>query len=670
MMKKTLIRILKISGIAILVLIVFLVFGTLVLNTPTVQHKLMKHSTALLSEKLETTVDIDKVNVNVFSQSLEMHNVVIEDLQHREMLKVGELDVKFEIIPLVTQKLVKIKSARLIGLKAFLLGEQGDEPANYQFLVEAIKEDKENAIDDHHEEPDTLKKPKKKLSFDVNNLFLQDIDLSYNDKKIVLGSLYYKKNFLEEATGQLSDLSFEWKQQTKKGLQDCRASIDRINYKGDKKQHTLDIDRLRFKTNNHLPRKNSGKPKRGAFDAGHLNILANAKMNIELIQPDSLIATITHLDAKDDDAGWLVKDINLHLNANKRHATLSDINIKLTETTLAIQKAEVQLPNKKENLPFTYTASPITGRVILRDIAKPFAPVLSKFDMPLMLNVELSGDSTSMDYQNITVATGDKRLTISSTGTLRHLKDKYALAIRFHVNKMTARNGVAKDIIELFPVKKFMMKQLQALGIIHYTGDFDVLWKKEQFRGLLNTDVGDLNFQFQLDEANKYLIGSASTSNVELGKAFDVKDLGKIVCTTDFRFDIHKGRTAEMRRKLGGKLPIGEVKANVKEAKYKKITVRNINADIKSNGAVAIGDIAIIGRHTDLLASFSFTNTDSIRSKLKVKPGIRFHGLTDEQKQEKAEKKRKKKEQKLLKKQQKEMEKERRKAEKTQGDNA
>jgi hypothetical protein len=244
------------------------------------------------------------------------------------------------------------------------------------------------------------------------------------------------------------------------------------------------------------------------------------------------------------------------------------------------------------------------------------------------------------------------------------------LKLHFEVIDMVAKPGIKDKIINQFVVKKFMMRQLYTLGTLKYHGSFDILWKKEQFRGLLNTDVGDLNFQFQLDEANKYLIGSASTSNVELGKAFDVKDLGKIVCTTDFRFDIHKGRTAEMRRKLGGKLPIGEVKANVKEAKYKKITVRNINADIKSNGAVAIGDIAIIGRHTDLLASFSFTNTDSIRSKLKVKPGIRFHGLTDEQKLEKAEKKRKKKEQKLLKKQQKEMEKERRKAEKTQGDNA
>lgn len=667
-MKKILLRILMIIGIVVLAVVMLLVGGTTVLNTKTVQRKIMRHSTNVLSEKLQTKVNIDNVSVDVVSQSLQMRDVMIEDLDHREMLKIGELDVKMDIIPLVTKKMIKVKSARLIGLKAMLLNPGDGRPANYQFVIDAFKDENELDISTNETiaadtlKTDTLKKKKNKLTFDIDQLLVENIDLTYNDKHLLMQHLDYDKPLIGSAKGRLKNLSFDFVRQTKKGLQDCHASIGNIIYRDNDSRHTLNIERLCFSNDNHLPRKNADKPKRGAFDDGHIDAIANAIVTIEHIDKDTLVASVDHLDAIDETAGIIIKNLNLRLQANKRQAVLNDINIQLPETKLAIKRADVQLPSKKEGRGLQYVTSPIKGRVILRDIAKPFAPVLSDFTMPLDLNVVLTGDSTSMNYQDITVGTEDGRLNIAARGTLKNLKNKYNLAIRFHVDRMTARNHVAEDIIALFPVKKMMMKQLANLGTVRYAGNVDILWKKEQFRGLLNTDVGELNFGFTLDEANKMLLGHASSDNLELGRAFEVKGLGQIIADANFRFDIHKGRTAEMRKKYGGKLPIGEVNANVKEVKWKKITIRNLDAEIKSNGAIADGNIAIKGRHTDLLCAFSFTNTDSIGSKLKVKPGIRFHGLTDEQRQEKAEQKAKKEQEREALKEQKALERAEKKA--------
>ena len=74
------------------------------------------------------------------------------------------------------------------------------------------------------------------------------------------------------------------------------------------------------------------------------------------------------------------------------------------------------------------------------------------------------------------------------------------------------------------------MKQLHALGRFTYQGHFDVLWKKEQFAGVLNTVPGKLNVQLTLDELSKYVFGSVRTDSFELGKAMDMPDLGKIAC--------------------------------------------------------------------------------------------------------------------------------------------
>ena len=129
----------------------------------------------------------------------------------------------------------------------------------------------------------------------------------------------------------------------------------------------------------------------------------------------------------------------------------------------------------------------------------------------------------------------------------------------------------------------------------------------------------------------------------------EMPDIGMIVCKANFKFDISKPRTAKMRQQKGGKLPIGQVDAEVFEAKYKKVKVRNIVANMKSDGAVAEGNITMKGGRVDVLCGFSFTNTNEMR-KTKIKPGIKFHGLSEERKAAKEERKQQKAEEKAAKK--------------------
>ena len=84
--------------------------------------------------------------------------------------------------------------------------------------------------------------------------------------------------------------------------------------------------------------------------------------------------------------------------------------------------------------------------------------------------------------------------------------------------------------------------------------------------------------------------------------------------------------------------------------------VRRLTADITSDGAVATGNVNQNGKHRDIYFQFSFTNTEDM-SKMKIThPGIKFHGLSDEDKKAKEEKKRQKKLQKEEKKRQQEEE--------------
>jgi hypothetical protein len=189
---------------------------------------------------------------------------------------------------------------------------------------------------------------------------------------------------------------------------------------------------------------------------------------------------------------------------------------------------------------------------------------------------------------------------------------------------MKARGGSKERIISQFPVKKFMMKQLHRLGDITYTGHFDVRWREESFVGVLGTTSGKIDFRFKINENDKYLTGKVSTQAFELGHVMDMPQLGRIICDADFKFDISKPRTARMRRLKGGKLPIGEVSAEVAEASYKKIKMHHLSATLHSDGALAEGKVTALGKYIDLLCHFSFTNTNEMK-KTKIVPGIKFH---------------------------------------------
>lgn len=101
-------------------------------------------------------------------------------------------------------------------------------------------------------------------------------------------------------------------------------------------------------------------------------------------------------------------------------------------------------------------------------------------------------------------------------------------------------------------------------------------------------------------------------------------DIGPVAATATFKIDISKPRTAIMRKRLGGKLPIGEVKAHVSRGSYKFVSTRDLDIQIVSDGAVAEGSVNAAGKWMDLSCTFSFTNTSEMQ-KIKIKPKAKFH---------------------------------------------
>lgn len=609
---------LKVVGGIVGTVVLLLVAAAVLLNTHAVQNKLLGYAKEQLQEKLQTKVKIDDVSVNVLTQDINLKGLEVEDLQHEKMLAVDKLALDVDLLALLRKKLV-VEKADIEGVRARLYKPE-DGPANYQFIIDAFKSDKPKKP----KEPKEEGKKKEPMELDIRQVKLAKIDLVYNENKITLDEVVYNNGgWLGKASGKLKGLQGQWEMVTKKGPQTASFNIGDINYQEDKGIHGVEIGGLHFAIDNHKPRKNATRPKRGWFDVGHLDVTADLSLAIDHVGKDTLHAVMKRFVAKDTLTGFNVKDLHFSVGATKERAHLKDITLQHENTTLTFDSAYVVLPSKKQGRKFAFQTSLIKGKTLLKDIARPFAPVLKNFTMPLELSVLFSGTDTTLVFRDIEVHTPDQRLKIDAVGGIENLKKKEDLDIHFEVKKMTAKGTVKEEIINQFAVKKLMMNQLSALGDITYTGTVHIPYRREEFKGLLGTAAGNLNFDFSLNDDTHYIEGNANTRAIQLGKLLNSKDFGNVGLKAYFKVDIDKQRTlAARKRNGGGKLPIGVVKATVLEASYKGIKAKNLLVDIKSNGAQVEGSISQENKGLDWACDFSLTDIDKV-SNVKVKPKVK-----------------------------------------------
>ena len=577
-----------------------------------VEDKLIGLATEALSKELQADVKIKHAGIDLLAQHISISGITLKDMEQRDMVKIKEIWVNLKLRSLLHGQLT-LRSVRIDDVDLLIVKPE-DGPANYQFLIDKPKKKSQH------------KKEKKgsALKVDLNGAVMNNIHIKYNHEPYDINQIVYH-HLYGKHTLTVHHLIAAWNQYKRKGIThwNIDSGLLTVNISDDGKKKSIDIKGLNLRSDNQRPRRNTGKPHHGAFDDGHFDVIADLSADILYTGKDSITARLTRGCAKDTIGGIDLTDLKSDIAIIGKKVHLTNTVVQQGITRVDIPKTELMLPNKKKGTTLSYNADTIFVRAILKDIAKPFAPVLQNFSIPLNVRLGLNGTDKGMNFRSIHINTDDDKLVINATGNLRNFSPARELTLHFFVHDMVAKPGIKDKIVNQFTVKKYMMYQLYALGVIKYHGEFDILWKKEKFRGLLNTEKGDIDFDFEIDGVDKYLTGNVSTDSLKLGELFMLKRLKDIDCSASFRIDISKERTAEMRKEVGGKLPIGNLKADIRKVGYRNIFLKNIVADIQSDGALANGSVTMKGSLTDLMLEFSFTNTDEMH-KMKVKPRLLF----------------------------------------------
>ena len=646
-MKKILSVTLQILGGVFAVLLLVLAGLAIAVNSPTIQKKVLHEATEMLSEKLGTEATIDSVYIDVIRQDLELYGVGIDDQQQRRLFEMEKLVVEMDLKQLLASK-IEVERARIAGLRANIVDNPGEVP-NYQPILDALKKDK--APDDSAD----TKQRNSKLKFDLRDVNLQNVKLTYNDIDLDLESvgasldgnfrgrgsindvtLSYEDNMIHldrlevvfgerwKEMGIVDNLRTHWTAQTKKGPVEKTLEIDRLMLRPEGGTGKLRLMRLHYTTDNHKPRKNVTRPKRGAFDPGHFNVWVNLEAELNRASKDTLLANILSGNLTDTLTGFFVSDLKGKVNLLGGVAYMKDLTFRQLDTHVAIDSARLQLPSKKKGTQLAYTTGTITVNTLLKDISQAFAPVLKNFSIPLSVTTSMMGNSDGMTFNDVHVFTADKQLDIKAKGGISDLRDKEKLAIRFDIENMHTYSTKALEIINQFAVKKLMTDQLKSLKTIDYSGELGIYRKNERFGGKLSTQEGMIDFKLSLDENDKYIFGNISTDSFNVGKAFNVKGIGALAFVGDFKVDFSKERTARKRKDKNGKLPIATAQIQVKDVHLGKLRLTDIFADINSDGATALIDVDKPGKMADIGFDIRYTSTTE-GTKVKVKPKLHFN---------------------------------------------
>ena len=137
----------------------------ILLNIPVVQGELASLVSAELRKLLKTEVSVGHIQLGLFNR-IHVEDVLLNDRQGEEMLKVNRLSARFELKPLLNGKIV-INSIQLIGFNARLEKETPEDTPNFQFVIDAFAS------------KDTLKKSPD-LDLRINSILINQGNVTYD----------------------------------------------------------------------------------------------------------------------------------------------------------------------------------------------------------------------------------------------------------------------------------------------------------------------------------------------------------------------------------------------------------------------------------------------------------------------------------------------------------
>lgn len=322
----------------------------------------------------------------------------------------------------------------------------------------------------------------------------------------------------------------------------------------------------------------------GKFNPKHVDVQnLSAKISLKAFNKDSLNAHIKKMSFTEA-SGFSLEKLSLNVVGNRDSASIRHFEVKLPQTTLRIDRAEIHtgqvdsMADFLNDAPVNLDIAP--SQICLKDLA-PFVPAFRNFTDTIELSAEASGSINRIDLKQLILKYSDKMLFVGKM-ELKGITRPEEAYLFGQVNKLYITTDGLAGLVNNFsrqPVR--LPAPVVQLGTINFTGEISGFFDNLVAFGKLSSSIGSIQTDLIFGKNKEkniaaYLRGHITSSQLSIHELFPENNP-----YGNARFDIQ----VDARRPVGGTFA-GHIRAKVNELDFKGYKYEDIqlSGNFKKNG--------------------------------------------------------------------------------------
>ncbi len=515
----------------------------MLVNFTPVQNFIVRKATSILSKKLNTTVKIEHVRLDLLNH-INIEGIYIEDQNKDTLLYAGQVQGRITDWFFFKNGIPVIKYVGLKNAYANLYRTKDSEEWNYQFVADAFSSDKK---------PDTTKKKKNDFNIDLREVDIEQVRFSMNDAWVGSDMGFVVGSFSIDAKNV--DLQKHIININKIAATGTQVTIR--DYEGGRppkpKQEVVEpkpIDTTAFNPQNWVIKVSNlsleeclfaldaaeRAPLANEFDPSHMNITnINIDANDINIIGDTLKAKLNNLSAKER-CGIEIQQFTSDLTISPNASICENLTLKTANSVIQHHYAMyyTRFPDFNDFLnKITLDAKLDNTTVASKDIAY-FATTLRQYPTTVNISGDVNGSIEDFTckglkiYDGINVVSGD--LSIKGLPDINKTYFDYKNGYIYTNNK-----GIHKYVPELndsFAVAIDSIKTFEFKG--SYVGYINSFALNGNINSNLGTIVSDVQIKQPLKGNNNTAYeGSMTVTDLRIGTLLKQPLLGSVTMNAD-----------------------------------------------------------------------------------------------------------------------------------------
>jgi hypothetical protein len=529
----------KITGWIVLSILLLSTGLTLCLRIPAVQNYIAHIAVSYLSNKLGAKVEIKSFTWNLF-RDIDLKGFYMADLKGDTMIYAGTLNAEISYWSLL-KKEVKIKGVAMEDAKIYLK----NDTAGHLNLSVLFADTKNVVVNNVKPAPDTTSKSQPlALLIELESLKFSNTDLRFEDLKkhllvsvlipecnITVNKLALQKKLIDIHSVSIDGVKAAVTVETKdENLPPSPSEAFRFMPEGwEVRWDGISVSNSAFVYNDI-----NRQPKQKIVDFAHLALTGiDLKARKGAIFRDSMEADIKSLAALEK-SGFEIKKLSGLAKVSISEISLRNLSLETGHSTvnsfMSLSYTDFE-DFKKFSHKVAIKADLHETRLSVKDINYFFAGVAPLAHNSINISGKLSGKMDDLQGKNIVLSTAMGtylKCNFYSSG----LPNIDETSLNFRIDQLVTS---ASDIRLIYPSSLYP-PNMNTLGHITFSGDFDGFLSDFVTRGRLYTDIGsatsDLNFKYNKKDAKSAYSGGLALTDFDLGQWFgDTATYGRVSLT-------------------------------------------------------------------------------------------------------------------------------------------